>query len=194
MKQIGDAALTVLREGRAVAGGSGDARRLHDAYNDLADLAGFLPLKEPKNAAALAQRCIALAIDIRSASWVICCVERPDQLPSFDPAQGDSDTPEAEAEYARRSLMACASDGWGADALQLALGHVLSDESPIPAFLYGSLIKDVAKGIQDARQRALEQLVQGIQALPPDIDPPDLGPEASNRKPRPKGPSGGISI
>ncbi|MET7847282.1 hypothetical protein ABZT48_03345 [Streptomyces avermitilis] len=194
VKLIGDAALRVLREGRAVDGGSGDACQLHNAYNRLADLAGFPPLKEPKNADALAKKCIALAINIRSASWAIGCVEQPDQLPAFAPTQGGSDTPEAEAEYARHSLMACASDGWGADALQLALGHVLSDESPIPAFLYGSLIKDVAKGIQEARQEALVQLLQGIQDLPPDIDPPDLGPKVSDREPRPKGPSGGINI
>ncbi|MGX5183814.1 hypothetical protein ACWKT5_13620 [Streptomyces avermitilis] len=172
---IGDAALRVLRAGRAVAGGSGDACRLHDAYNDLADLAGFPPLKEPKNADALAKKCIALAIDIRSASWAIGCVEQPDQLPAFAPAQGDSDTPEAEVNYARDSLVACAPDGWGTGALRFALGHVLSVQSPIPAFFYGSLMEDVAKGIQASRQEALAELLRGIQRLPPHIDPPDLG-------------------
>ncbi|GAA5703046.1 hypothetical protein Save01_03865 [Streptomyces avermitilis] len=176
VKLMGDAALSVLRAGRAVAGGSGDAGRLHDAYNGLANLAGFPPLKEPKNAVALAEKCIALAIDIRSASWAIGCVEQPDRLPAFAPAQGDSDAPEAEVNHARHSLVACAPDEWGTGALRFALGHVLSVQSPIPAFLYGSLIEDVAKGIQASRQKALTELLRDIQRLPPHIGPPDLGP------------------
>lgn len=169
--EIGRKARDVLCEARAVLGGSEETDRLHNAYNDLARSAGFAGLQGKKNPIELAKACRHLAIEIRSGSWAIGRIEAPSLLPK-GVAVG-ADAPRAEVEAAREALVACGAEGWAAGALQIALGHVLSQQS-IPAFLYGGLMDDVARGIQNDRQQALARILGDIQNLGPEI--PSSGP------------------
>ncbi|MBK3641606.1 hypothetical protein [Streptomyces sp. MBT33] len=121
----------------------------------------------------LAKACRQLAIEIRSGSWALGRIEDPSLLPKGVAA--GADPPAAEVETARKALVALGADGWAAGALQMAIGHVLSEQSAIPAFICGNLMNELALSLQVARQNHLVGLLGRIQKLPDDPPRPQIG-------------------